>query len=77
MNKPKPIQHRLLFLMRVTLIHLLMSTFSMAMVYAIEAGGQDILDRKVTLNADGIEFKNALLQIGKQAKVKFAYSPEL
>lgn len=77
MNKPKPIQHGLLFLMKVTLIHLVFSFFSIAMVYAIDSAGQGVLDRKVTIEVDGADFQNVLLMIGKQAKVKFAYSPQV
>ncbi len=77
MNKPKPIQHGLLFLMKVTLIHLVVSLFSIAMAYAIDSAGQGVLDRRVTIEVEGAEFQNVLLMIGKQAKVKFAYSPQV
>ena len=77
MNKPKPIQHGLLFLMKVTLIQLLISSFSMAMAYAVDGYGQEVLDRKVTIDVEDVEFQNVLLMIGKQAKVKFAYSPQV
>lgn len=77
MNKPKPIQHGLLFLMKVTLIQLVVSFFSIAMAYAIDSAGQEVLDRKVTIEVEGAEFQNVLLMISKQAKVKFAYSPQV
>jgi TonB-linked SusC/RagA family outer membrane protein len=77
MNKPKPVQETLLFLMRVTLIHILLTTFSMAFAYAVDTMGQEVLNRKITLDVDGEDFQQALIKISEQAKVKFAYSPEL
>lgn len=77
MNKPKPIQHGLLFLMKVTLIYLVASFFSVAMAYPFDSAGQEVLDRKVTIEVEDAEFQNVLLIIGKQAKVKFAYSPQV
>lgn len=63
--------------MKVTLIHLVASFFSVAMAYAVDSAGQGVLDRKVTIEVEGAEFQNVLLMIGKQAKVKFAYSPQV
>jgi TonB-linked SusC/RagA family outer membrane protein len=77
MNKPKPVQQGLLFLMRVTLIQMLITSFSMVMAYAVPTMGQEVLERKITLDVEGTEFQQVLKLIGKQAKVKFAYSPEL
>jgi TonB-linked SusC/RagA family outer membrane protein len=77
MNKPKPVQETLLFLMRVTLIHILLTTFSVAFVYAVDTMGQKVLDKKITLDVESEDFQQALIKISEQAKVKFAYSPEL
>lgn len=63
--------------MRVTLIQMLITSFSMAMAYAIPTMGQEVLERKITLDVEATEFQEVLKLIGKQAKVKFAYSPEL
>lgn len=77
MNKPKPIQQGVVFLMRVTLIQILITSLTMAMANAVDTMGQEVLDRKITLNVEATEFQQVLRLIGKQAKVKFAYSPEL
>lgn len=77
MNKPKPVQETLLFLMRVTLIHILLTTFSMAFAYAVDTMGQEVLNRKITLDVESSDFQETLIKISEQAKVKFAYSPEL
>lgn len=77
MNKPRPVQKGLLFLMRVTLIQILILSFSMIMAHATDSMGQEILERKITLDVEGTRFQNVLDMISKQAKVRFAYSPEL
>jgi TonB-linked SusC/RagA family outer membrane protein len=77
MNKPLPVQKGLLFLMRLTLLQLVISSFSMVMAYATDGMGQEILDRKITLKVEGTAFQNVLVLISKQANVKFAYSPEI
>jgi TonB-linked SusC/RagA family outer membrane protein len=61
--------------MRVTLINLLIVSFTISMVYAIDAEAQEVLDRRVTLNVDAVEVQDVLMLLGKQAKVKFTYNP--
>ncbi len=77
MNKPKPIQERLLFLMRITLMQIILTSFSIAFANAVDTMGQEILNRKVTIDIESEEFQRALVLISEQTKVKFAYSPEL
>ena len=77
MNKPKPIQKVLLFVMRVTMIQIIVMSFSLSIAYAIESNAQGILNRKITLKVEDEQFYQVLEIIGKQAKIKFAYSPEL
>ena len=77
MIKPKPVKNGLLFLMRVTLIHILISSFTIAMAHAVPGFGQEVLDRKVSIDVEGAKVQNVLLMISRQANVKFAYSPQL
>ena len=77
MNKPKVNQETLLFLMRITLFHIILTSFSIAFANAVDTMGQEILNRKVTIDIESEEFHEALLLISEQTKVKFAYSPEL
>lgn len=77
MNKPNPNQETLLFLMRITLLHIILTSFSIVFAYAVDTMGQEILDRKVTIDIESEEFHEVLLLITEQTKVKFAYSPEL
>ena len=60
MNKLKPVQQGLLFLMRVTLIQMLITSLTMALAYAVPTMGQEVLERKITLDVDGTEFQQVL-----------------
>ncbi len=63
--------------MRITLFHIILTSLSIAFANAVDTMGQEILNRKVTIDIESEEFHKALLLIGEQTKVKFAYSPEL
>jgi TonB-linked SusC/RagA family outer membrane protein len=76
MKKPK-LQEGLFFLMRVTLVHIILSTFSMAFAYAVDGMGQEVLNREVSIDVESEDLHRTLLLISEQTKVKFAYSPEL
>ena len=66
MNKPKWNQETLLFLMRITLLHIILTSFSVVFANAVDTMGQEILDRKVTLDIESEEFHQALLMISEQ-----------
>lgn len=77
MNKPKPIQSGLLlFFMRVAVVNMLITVFTVSMTYAIDTKAQEILDRKVSINVEETEIQEVLAMISKQAKVKFTYNPQ-
>jgi hypothetical protein len=76
MKKPK-LQEGLFFLMRVTLVHIILSTFSMAFAYAVDSMGQEVLNREVSIDVESEDLHRTLLLISEQTNVKFAYSPEL
>lgn len=76
MNKLRPIQHGVLILMRVTLVNILITSFTVVMAYAVDSKAQEILNRKVTINVQEAEVQQVLALLGKQAKVKFTYNPQ-
>ncbi|MEJ7644514.1 MAG: TonB-dependent receptor [Chryseolinea sp.] len=76
-NNPKPIRNALLFFMKVSLIHLLITSVSMMMVYAVDTSGQEILDRKLTLQTQNADVKEVLADIEKKIDVNFTYRPRL
>ncbi len=76
-NKPKPIRNALLFFMKITLIHMLMTSVSVMMVYAVDTSGQDLLDKKLTLYTENADIKSILGEIEKKIDVKFTYRPRI
>jgi TonB-linked SusC/RagA family outer membrane protein len=63
--------------MKVTVIHIVISSLSMAMAAAHSSSGQEALERKVTVNVENAEFHEVLLTLAKQTKVTFVYSPQI
>jgi TonB-linked SusC/RagA family outer membrane protein len=76
-NKPKPIPNALLFFMKITLIQMLIMCTSVMLGYAINTSGQEVLERKITLQTQNAEVKNILAEIEKKSDVKFTYRPRL
>ncbi len=77
MKKLKPFQGGLLFIMKVTVIQMFIAITSVAMAYAIDSSGQKVLDKKITIDVDDVEFEQVLILLKQQAKVRFTYSPKL
>ncbi len=48
----------------------------MVIANAANSHAQDVLDRKVSVHVNGAEVQDVLKLVGKQAKVKFTYSPQ-
>src|SRR5688572_29743963 len=76
-NKPKPIRNALLFFMKITLIQMLITCVTVMLGYAVDTSGQEVLERKITLQTQNAEVKNILLEIEKKSDVKFTYRPRL
>lgn len=76
-NNPKRCRNTLLFLMKVTLLQVVMTSVSMVFVYAFDSHGQGVLDRKVSLQLEDTRVKEALAVIEAKAGVSFTYRPRL
>jgi TonB-linked SusC/RagA family outer membrane protein len=76
MNKPRPIQEVLFFIMRITFTQLLIMIILTSLVSAahLNSNGQGILDRKVSLDVMDKEIKTVLSELEKQTSVVFTYS---
>src|SRR5688572_26441635 len=74
-NKPNPIRNALLFFMKITLIHMLITSVTVMMGYAVDSSGQEVLERKLTLQTENADVKTVLAEIEKKADVKFTYRP--
>ncbi len=77
MNKPRPVHYQLVFFMRVSIVYMLLSGVTALLGYATDTNGQEVLDRKVTVEADGQQLREVLTELEKQADVKFTYRPRL
>jgi TonB-linked SusC/RagA family outer membrane protein len=77
MNKPRPIQDVLPFIMKITVIQFLLMVILTSLVSAASLKGQSILDRKVSIDAENREIKSILSDIERQTSVVFTYRPRL
>src|SRR5690606_2016477 len=63
-------------IMRIALGHTIIALTLVSMSYASNSGAQPVLDRHISLQADKLLLKDALLKIEQEADVKFVYSKE-
>lgn len=77
MNKSEPIQYGLSFLMKVMLGHILITSMTIVMAYAVDSLGQDALDRKVTIAVENKTVKEVLHLLEEKAQVSFTYRTKL
>ena len=77
MNKHRPTQEVLYAIMRVTFTQILIMVVLTSIVSAApwRSDAQEILDRKVSLNANNTEIKAILSEIEEQTSVVFTYRP--
>jgi TonB-linked SusC/RagA family outer membrane protein len=76
-NNPKPYRNTLLFLMKITLIHVLISSVTIVFSYALETHGQSLLNRTVSLRLENRKVKDVLSEIEVKTGVSFTYRPRL
>lgn len=76
-NNPKPNRNTLLFLMKVTLLHVVISSVAIVFAHAAETHGQGVLDRKVSLQFENTKVKDVLAELETKAGVSFTYRPRL
>ncbi|HEU5147811.1 MAG TPA: carboxypeptidase-like regulatory domain-containing protein, partial [Chryseosolibacter sp.] len=63
--------------MKVTFLHLLISSVAVVFVHAGETHGQGVMDRKVSLKLENTKVKDVLTELEAQAGVSFTYRPRL
>lgn len=63
--------------MKITLVHLMITSVSMVFCHALESNGQTVLDRKVSLRMDNTTVKEVLVELESRAGVSFTYRPRL
>ncbi|PWK23832.1 TonB-dependent receptor-like protein [Arcicella aurantiaca] len=62
--------------MKISLVQFLLAINFVAIGFAKTAEAQEILNRKISIEANDEKLKNVLIQIEKNANVKFFYSPQ-
>ncbi len=76
-KKPKPIGDAFVFFMKVSLIHMIITCVSIMFGYALDTSGQEVLERKVTLQVENAKIKDVLTVLETEARVKFTYRPRV
>ncbi len=77
MNKPKSIQDALLIFMKISFTQILISIMFSTLLKANYTNGQEILDKKVTLELYRQEIKDVLREVETRIGVHFTYRPQL
>ena len=71
MNKNGKPKQAVLFIMRVTLLHVFLAFSCMSYCFAGTADGQEILDKRITLNLSSKEIRTVLKMITTSTEVGF------
>ncbi len=77
MNKPKRIQEIILAFMKITLTQIFLAAFFSVFAYGLETNGQELLDKKISINVKNETVKTVLGKIEKKAALKFTYQPQV
>jgi iron complex outermembrane receptor protein len=77
MNKSGKPKQALFFIMRVTLLHVFLAFSCISYSFAGTANGQEILDKKISLNLSSKELKTVLKMITTSAEVGFTYNSRI
>lgn len=73
MDKSRRIQDVICLIMKISLAQLLLLTIFASLVSAAEIKGQEVLERRVSLQVEDLEVGSVLEQIERQASVFFSY----
>src|SRR3954463_12500808 len=73
-GKPKP---AVLFIMRVTLLQFFLLLSCISYSFADKVNGQEILDKKISLNLSSKEMKTVLRMIANSTEVGFTYNSRI
>src|SRR5579862_1469043 len=74
MNKNVERKQALLFIMRISLLQILFTISLISYSFANRANGQEVLDKKLSLNLPAKEIKAVLKTIAANVQVGFTYS---
>ncbi|WP_025761851.1 TonB-dependent receptor [Dyadobacter tibetensis] len=77
MKIPLQFNRQLLFFMRISLLQLIISLCFISTATAVEVHAQELLRKKISIDAQGMDLKTVLNQLGKEADVRFVFSSKL
>jgi len=77
MNKNGKPKQAVLFIMRVTLLHVFLAFSCMSYCFAGTADGQEILDKRITLNLSSKEIRTVLKMITTSTEIGFTYNSRI
>lgn len=75
--KPKPNSNVLLFVMKITLIPLLITSATLVFGYSLDSNGQEVLETKVSLTVENADVREVLKQLEEKTSVNFTYRPRI
>jgi TonB-dependent starch-binding outer membrane protein SusC len=75
--KPKSDSNFLLFVMKVTLLNVLITSMTIVLGYSLDSNGQEVLDQKLSLRVENADVKEVLAEIEDKIEVNFTYRPRL
>jgi TonB-linked SusC/RagA family outer membrane protein len=73
----KPIQKKIIILMKWTLIQTVLAVVFSVWAYGFETKGQELLEKKVSIHVEKESIKSVLHLIERQATLKFTYQSQL
>lgn len=76
-KKPNSCRNTLLFLMKVTLLQIWITSFTIAFSYAVESDGQGVLDRAVSLRVENQKAIHVLTELETKTGYNFTYRTHL
>ena len=74
MNKKGELKELIFYAMRITVLQIVLILVFAGNLLAKEAGGQELLDKKISISITNQLFKNVLNKIEKATDIKFAYT---
>ncbi|MEJ0102481.1 MAG: SusC/RagA family TonB-linked outer membrane protein [Bacteroidota bacterium] len=77
MNKKGKLKEIIFYVMRITILQMALIIIFAGNLLAKDAGGQELLDKKISLTVSNQLFKNILVKIEKAADAKFAYTSNI
>ena len=77
MKIPVQFHRKWLVLMRISVAQLVMSVWLVGNAFAADVRAQELLNKRISLQAQDLEVKKVLHQIEKQAGVRFIFSSKM